>query len=169
MAVDFDPRKHRIVAVDVDPDSPEFGNHFHLSLPDLVREASELPAIDWSPIEQRISAIESKPAAIVPSIDLAPLLARLAAAEAAVRDLKASRTTPLVPVVSPVALPDYEARIAALEGHAAASADLSSALQLCLEMGREVAARTKLLEAEAEATHATIAAVMPALAVAAMR
>lgn len=144
--IDFDPRKHRIVAVDVDPDSPECGNHFHLSLPDLVREASELPQVDWSPVEGRMHAIE-----------------------AAVAELKAARNaTPLVPVSAPVptpaVVPDYDARITALEQHASAHSELSNALRLCLAMAHEAEARTAKLEEEARATHATIATVMPALA-----
>ena len=164
--IDFDPLKHRIVAVNVDPDSPECGNHFHLSLPDLVREAAELPTVDWSPIEQRLNAIESRPAASVSSIDLAPLSARMVAIEAAVADLKAARdTTPLVPVQ----IADHGARIEALESHAAEHTELSDALTMCLQMARESEARTKLLEDEAKATHATIATVMPALAAIARR
>lgn len=170
MAIDFNPKTHRIVAVDVDPASPECGNHFHLSLPDLVREAAELPTIDWSPIEQRISAIESKPAAVIPNIDLAPISARMAAIEAAVHELKVIRSaTPLVPVSAPTSMPDYGARIEALEHHAAAHTGLSDALRLCLEMARESEARTARLEQEAKDTHRTIATVMPALAAIARR
>lgn len=158
--IDFDPKKHRIVAVNTDPDSPEFGNHFHLSLPDLVREAAELPTVDWSPIEQRISAIESK-AAPAASIDLTPLNDRMSAIEAAVKEIRAARdATPLVPVQ----IAEHGARIEALESHASAHSELSSALTLCLQMARESEARTKALEDEAQATHATIAQVMPVLA-----
>jgi hypothetical protein len=164
--IDFDPAKHRIVAVNVDPDSPECGNHFHLSLPDLVREAAELPTIDWSPVEQRIAAIESRPAPVFQPVDLAPINARVAAIESAVKDLRASRGEPQ-PV--PVQIADHGARIEALEHLAGSHSELSSALTLCLQMAREGAARTALLEQEAKETHRTIATVMPALAAIARR
>lgn len=161
--IDFDPKKHRIVAVNVDRDSPEFGNHFHLSLPDLIREAAELPTIDWSPLEQRISAIESKPAA---SAEIGSIVSRVDQIEAAVKELRAVRdATPLVPVQ----IAEHGARIEALETHAAAHTELSDALTLCLQMARESEARTRRLEDEAKATHATIATVMPALAAIARR
>lgn len=167
MAIDFNPKTHRIVAVDVDPASAECGNHFHLSLPDLVREASELPTIDWSPIEQRISAIESKPAAIAQTIDLAPIIARMAALEAAVNELKLTRSAmPLVPVVPHVSVSDYDARIAALEAHATAQIELSEALRAVLMLMSEMGARTAKLETEAAETHRTVATVLPVLAAA---
>lgn len=149
--IDFDPAKHRIVAVNVDRDSAEYGNHFHLSLPDLVREASELPQVDWSPVEGRMHAIE-----------------------AAVAELKAARNaTPLVPVSAPVptplVVPDYDARITALEQHASAHSELSNALRLCLAMAHEAEARTKRLEDEARDMHQTVSMVVPMIKVAMIR
>lgn len=157
----FDKSKHRIVAVNVDPDSPDYGNHFHLSLPDLAHAASVLPDIDWSPIEQRLTAIETaKNSASTPIIDLAPLDTRLTAIEVAVHGLKAAReTTPLVPV----AVPDQDARIAALEEHAVAHGGLVEGLQAMLQMARDQSARTARLEAEAEETHRAVATALPAL------
>lgn len=61
----FDPTKHKIVTVVTDPDDPERGNHFHLSLPDLVQEVQviekEADAGVLNELAARISEIESKP------------------------------------------------------------------------------------------------------------
>jgi hypothetical protein len=161
MTAAFDKTNHRIVAVNVDPDSPDRGNHFHLSLPDLALAASELPAIDWSPIEQRLTAIETaRNLSSTLAIDLAPMDARMTAIEAAVKEIAAAReTTPLVPVV----MPDQDARIAALEEHAVAHGGLVDALQTVLKLARDQDARTARLEAEAKETHRAVATALPAL------
>lgn len=43
---DFDPARHKIVAVVTDPNDPDYGQHFHLSLPDLAREVHETRIIE---------------------------------------------------------------------------------------------------------------------------
>lgn len=58
----FDPDKHRIVAVVVDPKDVEHGQHFHLSLPELVQEVREVEAKspDLADVYQRLSDLESR-------------------------------------------------------------------------------------------------------------
>jgi len=58
---DFDPKKHKIVAVVTDKDDPDFGQHFHLSLPELVREVREIETQILPPeIVDRITALEAR-------------------------------------------------------------------------------------------------------------
>jgi len=58
---DFDPAKHKIVAVVTDKDDPEYGQHFHLSLPDLVQEVREIETQILPPeVVDRITALEAR-------------------------------------------------------------------------------------------------------------
>tara|TARA_R110000868_G_scaffold270726_3_gene530182 strand:+ start:499 stop:1179 length:681 start_codon:yes stop_codon:yes gene_type:complete len=74
---DFDPSRHRIVAVVTDEEDPERGQHFHLSMPDLVREIHETKVIESDStalqvINDRIDALASRPTPtelIIPKID----------------------------------------------------------------------------------------------------
>ena len=147
-AIDFDPRKHRIVAVDVDPDSPERGNHFHLSLPDLVREAAELPAIDWSPLERKIAAVESELSAL--------------------KTLRAPAPLP-VPLIAQT-VPDVDgsiaalsARVEALESVPTAQVELSGALRAVLLLMQDMDGRAKALEDEARVVRATLEDTLPVM------
>lgn len=143
-AIDFDPRKHRIVAVDVDPDSPERGNHFHLSLPDLVREAAELPAIDWSPLERKIAAVESELAALKALRAPASLIAQT------VPDVDGS-------------IAALSARVEALESVPTAQIELSGALRAVLLLMQDMEGRAKALEDEARVVRATLEDTLPVM------
>lgn len=71
MTVEFDPARHKIVAVVTD-EGDEKGQHFHLSLPDLVQEIRETKVIEHHPadttalatFEDRLAAVESRPAVV---------------------------------------------------------------------------------------------------------
>lgn len=80
----FDPTTHRIVAVDKD------GAHLHVTLHELALDASglELPAVDLSPIERRLAALEGGVVArpVEPGDRLAQLEARVAQLEAYVQE-----------------------------------------------------------------------------------
>jgi hypothetical protein len=176
---EFNPRIHKIVAVVDQPGQPDHGQQFHLTLPDLIREANDLPVIDWSPIEQRLTAIETaKNSTSTPVMNLAPVISRIDQIEVAVKDLRAGRdtarsTTPLVPISMPV----DDARITAIEvtqaelvQHATASTGMADALQAMLQMARDQDERTAKLEAEAaklkaeaQYTHRVVATALPAL------
>jgi len=141
-------------------DNNSFRDEMHAALAAVVAKINEMES-------RPVAVAEYAPATVAPavSIDLSPFENRLAAIEAAVRELKIAReSTPLVPVAMPVSMPEFDARIEALEQHAVAQSELSNALQLCLTMARESEARTARLEAEARDTHKTIATVLPALA-----
>lgn len=57
---DFDPDKHKIVAVVVE-DGPEKGQHFHLSLPDLAREVHETTIVkEVGPSDDVIKALSDR-------------------------------------------------------------------------------------------------------------
>lgn len=114
----------------------------------------------------KLNEIEIKPASTAVAIDLNPFEVRLIAIEQAVMELRSARAiTPLVPV----SVPDYDARITALEHHASTHTELSDALALCLQMARESEARTARLEQEARDMHGTISTVVPMLQVAMAR
>lgn len=172
---DFDPAIHRIVAVVDNPGHADHGQQFHLPLPDLVREAQELPVVDWSPVNSRLAELEAaiqasaKPNSVSDNPNsVNELKSRIDQIEAEVRKFRSSRdnATPLVPVTLPA---DHVARIVALEDHAIAQGGLVDALGLVMEMARDQQTKTQKLEAEARATHQALATALPLLTMVAGR
>lgn len=76
----FDPAHHKIVAIVADGE--EKGQHLHVTLAELARDAqSEFHRVDLGPVEARVAALEQVPQP-APPLDLAPLLEHIARLEA---------------------------------------------------------------------------------------
>ena len=114
--MDFDPAQHKIVAVVTDKSNPEYGHHFHLSLPDLIKEVREIETQVLPPeVVDRITALEAREVVAAVAVP-ADVLDRITALESRepVRDL-----VPVAPIP-----PEFIARLEALE--AAQKASLSA-------------------------------------------
>lgn len=116
----FDPHLHRIVAID------EKGRHFHLTLPELAMDMSE---VDFKPFFARMKELEAMAEAASvppPAVDLSPLEARLHALETRPDPIALSKAPDLAPVLE--AISDLARRLGEVE-QAPASPDVGPLLE----------------------------------------
>ena len=182
--MDFDPAQHKIVAVVTDKSNPEYGHHFHLSLPDLIKEVREIETQVLPPeVVDRITALESRepvrdlvPVAPIPPEFIARLEALEAAQKASLSALEARVTaleekpTPLMPkhpandiTAIPAAIGNLvernealEDRIEALEGKEEAGADMFETMARVLRMVSDVSQEIGRNRARADGQHGMV-------------
>ena len=182
--MDFDPAQHKIVAVVTDKSNPEYGHHFHLSLPDLIKEVREIETQVLPPeVVDRITALESRepvrdlvPVAPIPHEFIARLEALEAAQKASLSALEARVTaleekpTPLMPkhpandiTAIPAAIGNLvernealEDRIEALEGKEDAGADMFETMARVLRMVSDVSQEIGRNRARADGQHGMV-------------
>ena len=182
--MDFDPAQHKIVAVVTDKSNPEYGHHFHLSLPDLIKEVREIETQVLPPeVVDRITALESRepvrdlvPVAPIPPEFIARLEALEAAQKASLSALEARVTaleekpTPLMPkhpandiTAIPAAIGNLvernealEDRIEALEGKEDAGADMFETMARVLRMVSDVSQEIGRNRARADGQHGMV-------------